>query len=322
MPFVITSDTAASHFKKVDYTLKTYNGLVSFIWRTLFFYIKIGSLIRSIKKANPDAVIYFPVFHPWNLLISQSAKRNSVQVISTVHDYKTHIGEGNMLLEWIQRKTMSLSDQIIFLTESERKKAQTTTKDLMEKSLVIPHPILPSGAYNNLEHSTQLKFLFLGRISRYKGIDLIIEAISKNPKLNITVAGQGLYDKKMPVSINYINRHLSDKEIKNLLESHHVLLLPYIDASQSGVLTLGTDAGIPMIISEIEGLQEQVDRKAAYWIEQNAESLSAAMNNLQSDAELYNEIRENLRANKKEKQKLFLFKLNQLIKLIDSPDIA
>lgn len=48
--------------------------------------------------------------------------------------------------------------------------------------------------------------------------------------------------------------------------NHQILVLPYIDASQSGVLTLGIDSCIPMIISDLPGLREQLDDKCAYWV--------------------------------------------------------
>ena len=276
------------------------------------FYFKAKSIIKKIHKSSPHAVIYFPLYHPWNYLIALAAKKRGLKVVTTVHDFVTHVGDKSTVVEYLQKKTVSLSDQVVFLTQKERSNAVETLPTIEEKSIVVRHPILSSNAKNNLEHRQPLKFLMLGRIKKYKGIDLVLDTFDSDKNYELTIAGDGVMNRKVSEKIKLINRHLTEEEVAQLLEEHHVLLLPYIDASQSGILTLGLDAEIPMIVSKLSGLQEQLSKDAALWIEPNARSLSRAMDGLSNDPELYNSLKKNLRAYRQEQEEKFALDLKKL----------
>jgi len=309
---IITSKEANKDFTHVDKTIDTYSGKFSFIYKSILFFFKASSLLREYNHSQ-EVIVYLPVFHPWNLIIAIWAGVLGIPVITTIHDYKTHIGERNGMTELIQRLQMSVSDKVIFLTEHQKEIATTDNPKQSEKYTTLPHPILASDAEHRLEHSEDMKFLFVGRMKAYKGYDLVIKAAESDVIHNVTIAGSGDTLDIKNSKITYINKHVSEAKLSELLSSHHVLLLPYIETSQSGIITLGLDAGIPMIISKLPGLEEQLDENCGIWIEPNVSQLSQAMEAIQSDKNLYDNLKIELKAYKANYEKIYHDKLQQLL---------
>lgn len=81
----------------------------------------------------------------------------------------------------------------------------------------------------------------------------------------MTVAGSGdfsKYDsmfKELP-QVDIVNRYIEDKEIDNYFSiPNTILVLPYLDASQSGVIPVALEYKIPIIASDAGGLKEQMN---------------------------------------------------------------
>jgi glycosyltransferase involved in cell wall biosynthesis len=309
---IITSKEAQKDFKRVDRTISTYSGKLSFVLNSIIFFFKASSLLKEYNDSE-KVIVYLPVFHPWNLIIAIWAGVLGITVVTTIHDYKTHIGEKNRLTELIQRLQISVSDKVVFLTEHQKELAASDIPNKSENFTVIPHPILPTGTVHDLEHSEQMKFLLVGRMKKYKGYEIVIKAAESDAIHDVTIAGSGDSMEISNPKITYINRHMSGSELSDLLSTHHVLLLPYKETSQSGIVTLGIDAGIPMIISKLPGLEEQLDEKCGLWIEPNAPELLQAMIDIQNNKKLYDTLKVELKNYKSKYEKDFEEKLQQLL---------
>lgn len=112
-------------------------------------------------------------------------------------------------------------------------------------------------------------FLFFGRIDKYKGIETLLlgyrEYLNENnAPLKLVIAGAGDFsnrEKQLLDSIEQvivIRRFIHDEEIKALYLRARVVVLPYLEASQSGVLPIAYHYGKPVIISDLPGLKENV----------------------------------------------------------------
>ncbi len=261
-------DASLPYSKKID----TYSNIRDFIISTLKFVFKGYAIVRNLKNEykNQAIVFYFPVFHPWNLIILFYSKLYSIRSILTIHDYDFHFGEKSKIAFYIQYLSAKLANNLIFLSFHERNKVEN--KSILDKIHIVNHPYLDfQNLKTNFEYREKPRLLFLGRLSMYKGIDILIKAFPciVNHIEHLTVAGE-LIDTsiKLPAHIKIKKKlnYLSDEEIYNLLATHDILILPYIDASQSGILTIGRSVGIPMIISDLPGLREQLGENQAYWI--------------------------------------------------------
>lgn len=118
-----------------------------------------------------------------------------------------------------------------------------------------------------------VRLLFVGRMLRYKGLDLLAEtvaALALRHDWRLTVAGEGpaLDDAMMArlsTSHTLIRRgRLSADEIEALFASHDVLLAPYEDATQSGVVSQALAWGVPIIATPVGALEEQI--RAGGWL--------------------------------------------------------
>jgi len=289
---IITSTESQYAFDKADHTITTYTGYFSFIYRSLAFMLRSWQLLSEYKSES--ALIYFPVFHPWNLIIAIWAGVKNIPVVTTIHDYHTHSGEKNKLIEHLQKIQMSISDYVVFLSQNQRSLALKDNPSKKSKYKLLIHPILHVNQKQNLGHERKLKFLFLGRIKEYKGYKLILEAAHSEQIESITIAGSGDSLQSSNPNITVINEYLTDNKVSELLSSHHVLLLPYTEASQSGILMLGMAANIPMVVSDLPGLDEQANKNTCLWIGPEASSLRAAMERLQEDSDLYYTLKDNM----------------------------
>ncbi|MFM6530863.1 MAG: glycosyltransferase, partial [Dolichospermum sp.] len=68
------------------------------------------------------------------------------------------------------------------------------------------------------------------------------------------------YDEKIKKlkKLNVVNRFLSDDEMDEMLLSSYILVLPYIDASQSGMIPVAYYNACPVLVSDVGGLPEMV----------------------------------------------------------------
>ena len=108
--------------------------------------------------------------------------------------------------------------------------------------------------------------LFFGRIDRYKGIGNLVKAYKNvnDRALPLVIAGNGQFTKEEKQLINncrnltVINRYIADGEMKWLLHHMSAAVLPYIEATQSGIIPLAYLFGKPVIVSNVPGLTQFV----------------------------------------------------------------
>jgi glycosyltransferase involved in cell wall biosynthesis len=100
----------------------------------------------------------------------------------------------------------------------------------------------------------QPSLLFFGRMSQYKGLDVLLDAMpriwSQVPQARLVVAGQGsLPDKAVlrDARIEVRNGHIPESDVAHLFRGASVVTLPYVQASQSGVGSQAKAHGRPMV---------------------------------------------------------------------------
>ena len=104
--------------------------------------------------------------------------------------------------------------------------------------------------------------LFFGRIDYYKGVDILLQEYiehSRKINFNLVVAGKGPIDSELErislqQGVRIINRFITNEEMNYLIEHAKTVVLPYRDASQSGVLPISYHYGVPVVVSNLPGL--------------------------------------------------------------------
>ena len=108
--------------------------------------------------------------------------------------------------------------------------------------------------------------LFFGRIDKYKGIGNLLKAYRavSNRAIPLIIAGGGKFTEEEKKRIDgcnnltVINRYIGDGEMKWLLHNMTAAVLPYIEATQSGIIPLAYLFGKPVIVSDVAGLTQFV----------------------------------------------------------------
>ncbi|MCB0606389.1 MAG: glycosyltransferase family 4 protein [Lewinellaceae bacterium] len=286
-----------------DHTIrvKTFRNGPDFVFSSLFILPRLLLRIARQARRNQCSAFYFPTFHHWAPFFLLLAKRLGIPGIVTVHDAHSHPGEPALLQDLFQRWSVRLAAGVVFLSEYVAGQSNPAGKPIK----VIPHGILslPGLIPGERQGQKPLRLLVIGRIARYKGIDLLeqaIELLEDDLWSSLTIAGAVVDPDFHPFvhpKVHWETGWLPPERMADLLNRADVLVLPYREASQSGVLTLGIAARIPMVVTNVGGLREQLDEQCALWVEPNPESLAEGIGNLAKNPDIYHRIRQNLGEN-------------------------
>jgi glycosyltransferase involved in cell wall biosynthesis len=228
----------------------------------------IGGLFRTLRKFKPD-VLHLQQGHFWfNLALPAFTSR----LILTVHDPLYHAGDAAshktpyfiMTFGYRQAREIIVHGEILKSLMIERCGVAA------KKVHVIPHISLEEPKQEDPgEPEQKNRVLFFGRIWPYKGLDYLIRAepfISRRiPGLQIIIAGEGenfsRYRRQMinPERFLVYDQFVSNELSSRLFKTSSVVVLPYIDASQSGVVSLACSAGKPVVATTVGSLPEAVE---------------------------------------------------------------
>ena len=167
------------------------------------------------------------------------------------------------------------------------------------------------AAARAIEGDEPVCFLLFGKIKRYKGADLAIEAMRRmapeqRRRCLLRIVGKPYIDAKPLVRaaaalgscIALDFRHVPDQEIPLLWEQADVLLFPYREIDMSGVLMAALTAARPIIASGIGGFAEMLEngRTALLVPPNDSDALSAAMSRLAREPSTRVDISQAIRA--------------------------
>ena len=107
----------------------------------------------------------------------------------------------------------------------------------------------------------------------YKGVDLLLDALSRleaaGPPWRAIVAGEWYVDRasadarvaRPPLAgrVHIVDRYVPDDEAAELFAACDVVVLPYRDATQSGVVPLAWAHGRPVVTTAVGGLPDAVE---------------------------------------------------------------
>jgi glycosyltransferase involved in cell wall biosynthesis len=143
----------------------------------------------------------------------------------------------------------------------------------------------------------ELRILFFGRIWEYKGLEYLIRTqplINESfPNAKFVIGGQGDDFEKYralmvdPTRFEVHNRWIDNNERAKLFTGADVVVLPYIEATQSGVVPIAYGHRKPVIATRVGGLPDVVENGITGLLiaPRDVEQLAAAIIELLSDPE-------------------------------------
>lgn len=234
-----------------------------------------------------------------------------IPLVTTVHDVEVHPGDSDTrtLPGWAPELMVRQSGHVVVHGEGLKRMVLDRYSKSPDCVHVLSHPAIHRYAelarrQKMARRTTDgtLRVLLFGRIFAYKGLEYLIraEAMLKDalPNLHITVAGRGddpwVFKRLMGEAGRYDirNRFIEDEEVAQLFLDADIVVLPYTEASQSGVLNLAAAFGKPVIVTDVGELRATVQPNGLGMVVPpgNAEELAKAIRILADNSELRNNL--------------------------------
>lgn len=234
---------------------------------------------RKIDKGNPDLVItqywmtfFGPAFGNIHKSLKSGAKRLAILHNVIPHEKRFFDGPAN-------RYFLKHNDGFVVMSDVVMNDLLSINPDA--KYLRIDHPIYnqfgagvsKDEALSTLNLPAGKKFLlFFGFIRKYKGLDLLLEALNLlDEEYHVIVAGeiygsfdeyQALIDKyKLQDRVHMFTEYISDEEVKTYFSAADVCMLPYKSATQSGITAIAHHFEMPIIATDVGGLKETIEHQ-------------------------------------------------------------
>lgn len=245
-------------------------------------------LVAQIIEMSPSCLIAVDDAIKASAIVSELSDKINCAII--IHDVNPHPQKKTVykelsekLRKYLARQAYKKAKSIILLSENSYHLFNSQYRKLTNKATIFPLGAHVMPAISTMP--SELKrygdidgfALFFGRIDKYKGVDRLVKAQEKNCQdsnynLPVVIAGKNLSDEEYTTSdenkMVCLLRFISDGEMIWLFEHCGVVVLPYYEASQSGVLPIAYKYGKPVIVSNINGLRELVvEEKTGYIFE-------------------------------------------------------
>ncbi len=260
-------------------------------------WLKVGNELRKLK---PDYIVvrfWMPFFGPCLGTILKLVNRNKFTQIICIADnvipHEKRMGD-TLLIKYF----FSSIHRFVTMSEKVNQDLKTFTQ---KPSINIVHPIYDNfgdiiskeEARKHLDLPVNEKIiLFFGFIRKYKGLDLLLEAMNKasikEANIKLLIAGE-FYDNKedyeliiakynLANSLYLRTQFIDNSEVKYYLSASDFVIQPYKNATQSGVTPLAYHFEKPMLVTSVGGLANLVPHmKVGIVTEPNADSIAAGI---------------------------------------------
>jgi glycosyltransferase involved in cell wall biosynthesis len=267
-----------------------------------FNWIMVGN---RLKKENADLIIvryWLPLMGPCLGTILRLAKKNNHSKIVCIADniipHEKRFGDKPFTQYFVKPADA-------FITMSEKVLADLRLFENNKPAKTVQHPLYDNFGEKISKEvarkelgigNEELVVLFFGFIRKYKGLDILLDAVKilkeHNPIPNskfqipkLLIAGEFYEDKKpyeqqieqLGIKDQLIlhTNFIADSEVKYYLCAADVVVQPYRNATQSGVTPLAYHFEKPMIVTNVGGLPSLVpDNKVGLVAEPNAAAIA------------------------------------------------
>lgn len=271
-----------------------------------FNWLKVGF---NLRKLQPNIIVvryWLPLMGPCLgsiLRIVKNKKNKIICIADNVIPHEKRFGDKPFTQYFLKS-----CDAFITMSDKVMQDLRLFTQ---KKATQVVHPLYDNfgeaidkiQARNYLQiGSTEKVILFFGFIRKYKGLDLVLEAMSKlkakGNNIKLLIAGE-FYEDRKPYDdlINELNIHdtlilktdfIADSEVKYYLSAADFVIQPYKNATQSGVTPLAYHFNKPMLVTNVGGLPNLVpDKKVGLIAEPNATSIAEKIEELYQFGENY-----------------------------------
>lgn len=248
--------------------------------------------------------------HLWNPLLVGAIKRAGAVNALVVHDAAPHPGDNHLWRGLLLKNDFRQADLLVSLTDSV---ADRLTGEQRVPAAKVVRSRLGAFRYGagraRLLGKPPHRMLFFGRLLPYKGLDRLIEAMrlleAESFPARLRLVGQGPLDLgPLPGNVDLERRWAAEEEIPALFEDADLVVLPYQEASQSGVLPIAGHLGLPSLVTPVGGLLEQVEGGKSGFVadDVSAHGLATSIKKIFRDPTAYQNLSHRLIASESDRQ--------------------
>ena len=267
-----------------------YNGGKNRIQATFAYVCSVVSLGLEIRKKYD--VIHIQTFKipRVEIPIYIHLKRKSSLLVHTVHNVLPHECTPNdkrLFQKWYNACDVLIVHNI-------------HCKSLLLKEFNLPESkihVIAHGGYEDLkclpdrEDDGQRTFLFFGSIRQYKGLDVLLKAISFIPicerrSIRFIIAGkqgidetnyqQMIYDLKIEDCVTWYSNRIDYNDLPKLFQLADAAIFPYKEIYGSGALLMAYTFHKPVIVSNVPAFIEETENGSTGLIFKSEDSQSLA----------------------------------------------
>lgn len=236
------------------------------------------TVAREIRRRKPDLIIFkywLPFFGPCFGTIARVAKKGiSTRVLFICDNIIPH--ERRPGDNVFTRFAFNAVDY--FIVQSDAVEHDLTKFWPHAKYRKVPHPIYnlfggpieKRGARERLGITANRVILFFGYIRKYKGLHVLLDAMSllKGADIHLMAVGECYDDEQvyheqvnalhLKDSVTLITDYVPNDRVGLYFSATDAVVLPYLSATQSGIAQIAYNFDRPVIASRVGGLAEVV----------------------------------------------------------------
>jgi len=244
------------------------------------------SAASRLVEFRPDLVViqwWHPFFAPaYSGVCRHFRKRSSAKVVFLCHNVWAHdlprIPGARAVFRWLTRRAFRRADGFLVHAGSLADEIRRLRGDVPVER--IYHPIYEFPDSPPEEDSAPVsRLLFFGNMRPYKGLEVFLRALSRlkgRHPFKAVIAGE-FYTDPRPFKelaarlglsgddLSWENRYIPNEEVSRFFRNADLVVLPYLRATQSGIVPLAYRFDAPVVASNVGGLAEVVqDGRTGY----------------------------------------------------------
>ncbi|HET9902475.1 MAG TPA: glycosyltransferase family 4 protein [Xanthobacteraceae bacterium] len=252
-----------------SFHVDTFTGAMSALYAAVR---RLPSMRREAERfawhCRPDVVVAV-MRHVFGPAILPVFRALGARVLLIVHDATPHPGESYPFWRHHLRLDLAPTDGVIALSDHVRERLTVDYRYPPNRIWLASHHSMQFTGVpaheRQLPKDRPVRLLFFGRLLPYKGLDILVDAYTRlaaRYPVSLTVAGSGDLGALAALAgrpdVRLERRWIQEDEIGRFLAEADILLVPYREASQSGVVPSAYAAGLPVVATPVGGLKEQV----------------------------------------------------------------
>jgi hypothetical protein len=249
---------------RCDWREPTYRSSLGYVGQLLAGAAVAGRIDRTLREIKPDlAICAMPALLDRRMVAG--LRRLNIPYAVVVHDATGHPGES--LNFWLLGQNRMLRRAAGLFPLSGHVETMLQARHFpgaMEKLWLPPFSLGPAPA--PLAHGGRPRLLCFGRLLPYKGLDLLAEALASfcdDLPFDVRICGDGpksadLDRLRAMRHVSVEHRWIPEAELPGLVAWADAVILPYREASQSGVAAVAVAQGRYVLATNVGGLPEQL----------------------------------------------------------------